>query len=184
MGAPGKLGVDARFMERDNQSAKIWEVRPPQSIIDDCKDFVRKTGKPDEWRWHIHTKPEIGSPPPVILDPDISVPEKLRPSVGMAPCPLCSLHGPRYFFGMLGWWKGERALRVIGNECGHKFYGEGFEEAKREFKKKHSDDAAQNFLIANLMRVFDLRRFITTLQPRARARFPAQTLLGSYVSSD
>ncbi|WOJ90771.1 hypothetical protein RZS28_05645 [Methylocapsa polymorpha] len=159
---------DPRFSERDNPEAKIWDRRPDERSIQDLKQHVIQTGKPDEWKWHCHSTPPIGSRMPELIAEDIDIPERLRSVVGAAPCPLCSLRGPKYFHGMLVFYRQEKALRVIGRECGRNFYGDGFEAEIKASRLRRADDSALGFLIDNLGTVRDLRRSITLLLPRAR----------------
>jgi len=168
MSAKSRPLFDPRFSERDNPEAKIWDVKPPQSLIDDLRAFTVKTGTPDLWRFHCHSKPPENSPPPRVIATNIDIPESLRASVGKAPCPLCSLRGPRYFYAMLGWWPDEKALRVIGHECGHKFWGVGFDVETRRFELEKDDDANLGFLIDNFRQVAPMRKTIEQIQPTAR----------------
>ena len=159
---------DNRFEERDNPQAKVWDVRPPPSVIDDLREVTRRRRKPDEWRWHCHSRPPAKSSAPVILAEGIIIPEHLRTRVGMAPCPLCSLRGPRYYEGMLAWWPEERALRVIGRERGAHI-GEAISlRPLSSSRKRRDDDDALGLLIDALPSVPKWREWIAALLPRAR----------------
>lgn len=130
-----KPSDDPRFRARDDDAVKIWDFPPPAAVIEDLRAWVSKTGLPDQWRWHLHTKPPANGPVPRILCDGIDIPEKLRYRVGLAPCPLCSLTAPKYYQAMLAWYEQENALRVIGRECGHRFYGQEFAAEKLRLKK-------------------------------------------------
>lgn len=171
-----KVEPDPRFDVRDNPDAKVWGTEPSKSAIDDLREHTRATGKPDEWKWHCHSRPSSDEVPQIIAV-GIDVPEKLRPDVGLAPCPLCSLHGPRYYEGMLAWWPKEKALRVIGHECGHHLYGAAFVEAKKDYRHRASDEAALDALIETLPIVPAVRAWINTTQPQARKLDETRTRL-------
>jgi hypothetical protein len=168
-----KAKTDPRFLERDNPHAKVWDVQPPKSVIDDLREHTKKTGKPDEWKWHCHTPPPHDETPRIIAV-GIDIPERLRSEVGLAPCPMCSLHGPRYYEGMLAWWPKEKALRVIGHECGGRFYGDAFTDAKREFKNRIRDDEAINVLFETLPKVREVIAWIHGFKRQARKLDEAQ----------
>jgi len=67
---------------------------------------------------------------------------------------------------MLAWYQEEKALRVIGRECGHKFYGDDF-ATKRQFRKERDGDTDFDFLVSNLPRVKDFLAAIENLAPIA-----------------
>lgn len=157
-----------RFSERDNPEAKIWDDFPPEWVAQDLRQFVRRTGKPDEWRWHCHSAPPLGSLAAEIVAENIGIPESLRNSVGRAPCPLCSLHGPKFYYGMLVYYRQEKCLRVIGRECGQKLHGKEFSDNLKEFRLKQEDDTVFRLLRDNQKAPNDLSQSITLLRPRAR----------------
>jgi hypothetical protein len=159
---------DSRFSERDNPGAKTWDHYPAEWVVEDLRQHVIKTGKPDEWKWHCHSMPPAGSFMPEVIAEDISVPERLRTVVGLAPCPLCSIRGPKYFHGMLVWYRQEKALRVIGHECARKFYGAGFDAEIAASRMKREDNSTLSFLIDNLCTVHELRKAVEMLLPRSR----------------
>lgn len=157
----------SRFIERDDDTVKIFDVFPARSVVDDLRRFTKETGTPDLWRWHLHTRP-VGSRFVIVAD-DIAVPESLRSRVGMAPCPWCSIKAPKFFNGMLVWYPEERALRVIGNECAKHVTGErALTDARRDFKARKADDAATDFLFDNLPRVRNAKPAFEEVYRRAR----------------
>lgn len=168
MGAREKSEVDCRFISRDDSSIKVFDAPPSKSLVDDLRDYVRREGTPDLWQWHLHTKPPKGIAPQIIAK-DITVPESLRSQVGKAPCPICSLGGPKYFSGMLAWFPEENALRVIGHECGVRYFDAGlFRKALDQFDSRKAKEATENFLFANLLKVKIARAAILLLGPAAR----------------
>jgi len=166
--AKPKRRDDLRFSVRDNPEAKIWDHFPDPWVAEDLRQEVIRTGMPDGWKWHCHSAPPADSPVPKVCAEGIDVPERLRQSVGRAPCPLCSIHGPKYFHGILVWYPEEKALRVIGHECARKFYGDDFDKEIMEARLKRSDDATIDFLIDNIETISTLRRSVTALRARAR----------------
>jgi hypothetical protein len=158
----------ARFVERDDDTVKIFDVLPARSVVDDLRRFTKETGTPDLWRWHLHTRPPKGSRFKIVAD-DITVPESLRPRIGLAPCPICSLHAPKFFSGMLVWFPDERSLRVIGGECAKHVSGEqALTDARQDFKVRKADDAATNFLFENLPLVREAKPAFAEVYRRAR----------------
>lgn len=156
-----------RFVERDDDALKIFDAQPGRTVIEDLQQFTRRTGTPDLWRWHLHTKPT--SSRFVIIAEDIAVPESKRTRVGMAPCPLCSLNGAKFYNGMLVWFPDEKALRVIGNECAKRVAGAvALTNARRDFRVRRADDKATSFIIDNLPNVRAARPAFTEVQRRAR----------------
>jgi hypothetical protein len=160
---------DARFSERDNPDAKIWDQSPDPWVKEHLLEHVRNTGQPDLWKYHCHSLPAPDSPVPEIIAENIIIPERLRSTVGRAPCPLCSLHGPKYFHGMLVFYRTEKALCVIGHECARKIYGsENIDRERAACRLKQEDNSAISFLIDSFPIVKELREYIGLLIPRSR----------------
>ena len=134
--------MNRRFQERDNPAGKVWDREPRLTLIDEWREHIRRTGEPDTFRYHCHSKPRTEDPPRIIAD-GFDVPERFRLSKRLAPCTLCSLHGPKYYRGMLAWWPEEKALRAIGHECGVRYWGEAFVQAKRDFSERQEGDRAR-----------------------------------------
>jgi len=144
----------------------IFDGPPPPNIVQDFISFVGTKGTPHLWRYHLHTKPDKHAQFRILLR--FSIPEKFRKGVGRAPCPICSPNSPKYFDGMLVWFKEEKVLRAIGDDCGRSHFGRGiFDEAYKEFEKRRSDEAASNFLINNLPYVSDAMQKIEGLKGQA-----------------
>jgi hypothetical protein len=161
--------TDRRFLERDNPDAKIWDQRPDQWVIEDLLEHIRNTGQPDLWRYHSHSFPTHDNEVPEIIAENVIVPERLRSVVGRAPCPLCSLRGPKYFHGMLVHYRTEKALRVIGHECARKIYGEeNIDRERAACRLRQEDNSTISFLIDNWQTVRNLRNIIEVLTPRSK----------------
>jgi hypothetical protein len=157
-----------RFAARDDSSVKVWENPPPRDVIDDFKRHVREYGTPDLWQWHLHTKPPRGCDYKIVCA-DVTIPEKLRPDVHMAPCPNCSIASPKYFTCRLLWFPAEKALRAIGHECAKDISGENFlraEEARHA--KEQSVNRALSFIIDNAGNIAPMIAQIDELLPRIR----------------
>jgi hypothetical protein len=157
-----------RFAPRDDSSVKVWDNPPPRHVIDDFKQHVREYGTPDLWKWHLHTKPPRGCDYKIVCV-DVTIPEKLRPDVHMAPCPNCSIAAPKYFTCRLLWFPAEKALRAIGHECAKDISGENFlrvEEARHA--KELSVNRALSFIIDNAGAIVPMVEQIDELLPRIR----------------
>ena len=128
-----------RFVAWDDPSVKVFDVKPGASFERELRDHMRSDGRPDMWDWHLNTKPPLDGPAPVLIATGIDVPERLRSTVGRAPCPLCSLPRGNYFRGVLTWWQQEQALRVIGHECAERYFGTGIFERLKVEKQANAD---------------------------------------------
>jgi hypothetical protein len=92
---------------------KIWDREPRLTLIDEWREHIRRTGEPDTFRYHCHSKPRTEDPPRIIAD-GFDVPERFRLSKRLAPCTLCSLHGPKYSEGC---WRGGPRKRHSGRSA-------------------------------------------------------------------
>jgi hypothetical protein len=159
---------DDRFMERPNPDACVFDHLPSKETRKEFLNWVKKTGMPDRWRYHVNTRPPKDVVPRILERFDI--PDKLRPSVGLAPCPICSIRGGIYFAGMLAWFEKEKCLRAIGNECGMRHFNEEDYNAELDrFGKEQSDEAITDFLFANYSKIAQARAFIGEAKHAARA---------------
>jgi hypothetical protein len=70
---------------------------------------------------------------------------------------------------MLAWWPEEKALRAIGHECGVRYWGAAFVDAKRDFAERQEGDRAGDVLIDALRLTPNLASWIEAIRPRARA---------------
>lgn len=159
---------DDRFTERPNPNARIFDHLPSTAIRKEFLEWVKNDGRPDKWRYHVHTKPPKDTVPTILEKFDI--PDKLRASVGEAPCPICKLRGPKYFSGMLAWFPQEKCLRAIGRECGGEWFNkDAFYAALNRYDEAKKDEAAGDFLILNYANIPLARAFIAEARHTARA---------------
>lgn len=165
-----KYVENSRYVPHEADGAKMFRDGVPEEFVEDLREHVRRTGMPDTWLYHSHTKPPPNGPVPEIIADDIEVPASLRASAGKAPCPICCLAGPRYYRGMLALFREEGVLRCIGEECGAKIWGgHAFWDAKKALKRRRSQNQAFDFITANVKLILALRHGIEALSPRARA---------------
>lgn len=108
--------------KRDPEAHKArFSEYPPPTVIDDFRSHVSATGQPDSWSLHCASVPPAGGGFEVLTD--FAVPERLRASVPMATCPICSPSDPQYYEGALIWFKDERKMRAVGNRCAERHFG-------------------------------------------------------------
>src|SRR3954452_23451678 len=79
--------LNPRFQERDSPAGKVWDREPRLTLIDEWREHIRRTGEPDTFRYHCHSKPRTEDPPRIIAD-GFDVPERFRLSKRLAPCTL------------------------------------------------------------------------------------------------
>lgn len=149
----------------DDPNRRIFQHQPGESLRDSFLDHVKSTGKPHEWVWHTSTVPPRGAKAVILTE--FVIPERLRRSVLMAPCPICSPRHPKYWEGMLAWFEEERAVRAIGHECGHGHL-EDFSGSVARFRESQEQNQDFNFIVRNGHRVAPLRALAGTLFERAR----------------
>jgi hypothetical protein len=119
-------------------SIAIFFDEPQSAIIDEFRQFLIATGKPDEWQYHARSKPRPDERFEIICH--AVIPEKLRGKVPMATCPICSPDKPKYFEGALAWFPGEGKLRAIGIDCAAGHFGEQvMREAERRYREKRDE---------------------------------------------
>ncbi len=137
--------------------------RPPPNIEQEFLDWVRDTGRPDQWRYHEKSQPPRDKDF-VELKP-FQIPENKRAEVGMATCPICSPNAPKYFEGKLTWYPEEGVLRAIGHECAKAHFGvERANAATAARKHREAVEGAQNFLLETLPQISALREEVKSLQ--------------------
>ena len=150
---------------RDDPSVKIFDNLPSRAVRNDFLDHLKKTGRPQDWRWHLSTTPPKQSRARIIEE--FVIPVRLRSSVLMAPCPICSPRHPKYWEGMLAWFEAEMAIRAIGRECGHQFL-EDFAIEIARYHRSRAIDQDYDFLERNWSKIFFAKRMCEALFPRAR----------------
>lgn len=144
-----------------------FPTRPGSNVVNEFKKWVAETGRPDLWRHHNAT------PPPRDQDFEeltrFDIPEKLRPEVGRATCPICSPSAPKYFYGALAWFEGEGVLRAIGHECAKAHFGVLRANAAVA-KRKHRErvEGAEYYLLEKLPLVAALRAEVDASVPVGR----------------
>jgi hypothetical protein len=135
----------------------IFESAPSVRLIKDFTQHVDRTGKPDTWKSHFHTKPAKNANFEILKL--FEVPTRLRSSVPMATCPICSPNAPKYYHGALVWFCDEGKIRAVGIECARSHFGVAAVEAAFSRKKdKEDEDSALIFLIDNLC---EIQKFLT-----------------------
>lgn len=92
--------IDRRFVPRDDPSIKIFDTEP-RHLVKELREFVKATGTPDLWRWHLHTKPPADSRP-VLMARNIVVPESLRPACRKSTVPRVLARSPKILQGVAG----------------------------------------------------------------------------------
>lgn len=140
-----------------------FPTRPPPYIEQEFLDWVRDTGRPDEWRYHEKSQPPRDKD--FVELKSFQVPENKRADVGMATCPICSPRAPKYFEGKLTWYPSEGVLRAIGHECAKAHFGVDIaNRAAAERKHREHVESAQYFLLDTLPRIAPLRDEVEALQ--------------------
>lgn len=129
-----------------------FSTRPGKYVTDQFQEWVRKTGQPDLWEHHDPSTPPPDAEFEVLLE--FSVPEKHRPDVGMATCPICSPASPKYFKGVLTHFPDEGVLRAIGNECAHSHFGvQRTNRARAAGRRNREIERHQEFLLHTLGKI-------------------------------
>jgi hypothetical protein len=119
----------------------IFNSYPSVKVIEEFRQHVIATGKPDEWRFHARSRPARDEPFEIVLPFD--VPESLRSQVPMASCPICSPNSPKYYNGALAWFQRERKVRAIGHECAGSHFGHSkVAAAYRRFSDRRDQEIA------------------------------------------
>tara|TARA_R100000365_G_C2746816_1_gene76255 strand:- start:418 stop:1488 length:1071 start_codon:yes stop_codon:yes gene_type:complete len=144
-----------------------FKTYPSQYIREKFLQHVRDTGQPDSWEHHDPSRPPRDKDYIEVLT--FGVPEQLREKVGMASCPICSPLSPKYFEGVLAWFRHEGVLRAIGHECAKGHFGNRVvDDARRGGIEHDRVERAQDFLIDYLPKVTALRNEISALQEVCR----------------
>lgn len=113
---------------------RVFRERPSDNFVKRFRAHIIKTGSPEGFPGIAWTKPAADDIPVPLMK--FATPELLRRKVAMAPCPVCSQRGPKYYEGILCWFSGDRRVRAIGHECGHDYFaGDGYQEAINEFDR-------------------------------------------------
>ncbi len=111
--------------------------RPSEKLVEQFLRHVWNTGTPHTWK-PLTTTPHPKGDAPMILKP-FSIPKRMRQGRDTrAPCSICSPFHPKFDHGFLV-YSSDRHLRIIGHECGHEHFGEGYAAALKE----HSDETAE-----------------------------------------
>lgn len=149
-----------------------FPTRPGKYVTDKFIECVRDTGRPDLWEHHEPSPPPPDAEFEVLLE--FSIPEKLRPDVGMATCPICSPASPKYFKGVLTHFPAEGVLRAIGNECAHGHFGIQRTNRARALGRRNQEiERQQEFLLNTLGKI---PRLISDVRAAARIVRTAEML--------
>ncbi|MEQ9490783.1 MAG: hypothetical protein RIM72_17510 [Alphaproteobacteria bacterium] len=127
----------------------FYKTFPSAQQLDEIKKTIRETGQPELVPTIVWTKPDKKLEHRLI-HPEISVRRKLRPDGDLVPCSLCSGKKPKCLsFYLL--WSSDGHLRVVGNICGPKYFGESIFRDMRNFAKQEArKEAAQDYLLDQL----------------------------------
>lgn len=129
-----------------------FPTRPGKYVTEKFLEYVRDTGRPDLWEHHEPSPPPPDAEFEVLFE--FSIPEKHRPDVGMATCPICSPASPKYFKGVLTHFPAEGVLRAIGNECAHSHFGvQRTNRARALGRRNHEIERQQEFLLRTLGKI-------------------------------
>src|SRR4051794_24115968 len=93
--------------------------RPTDVPLGEFKEFVRTTGRPEDFPGLDRSKPDISGNHELIWRFDLS--RKQRPSDEFIPCALCGPF-PKFLHGWVV-WSADGHIRVIGHNCADTHFG-------------------------------------------------------------
>src|SRR5262245_17369395 len=126
-----------------------FTARPGHFYAEQFLTHVRETGRPDTWEYHDRSKPPSDSDFEEVRR--FAIPEKLRPDVGKATCPICSPNAGKYYEGALAWFPAEGVLRAIGHECAETHFGVHRTNAAYAARiARERRESAEDYLLATL----------------------------------
>lgn len=130
----------------------LFFEEPTKDVVREIKDFIKATGRPQDWRGHTHTKPPAGARPKYLDEFD--VPTFGRKVASVAPCPCCTPNSPKYKRnGKIAWFEDEGLIRLIGPDCFANMNAEGHAEAMRELGARKAREKAIRHLSGGLPRL-------------------------------
>lgn len=110
-------------------------------------DFVNETGAPEKYPLISHTRPPLGKQHELCCS--IYVPRRKRPNEELIPCSLCD-DRPKFLDGHL-LWSEDGKLRLVGNTCGPKHFGEReYRRLLEEVESRRSLIACEEYLLSTL----------------------------------
>lgn len=108
-----------------DDQADIDEKQYRQSKTTELEDWVRTRAIAD-WPHLSLDSPNknlLTSDNVVLCSRNIITPESLRTKLDRSPCCLCRPYNPHFFHGYLLYFRSENKFRVIGVDCGKKYFG-------------------------------------------------------------
>lgn len=161
------VGAPLNAATKLSNSGGRYPIPPGRYDVERFKTHVIKTGRPETW-----TDLSLDQPPPdseFLWLCDFEIPTKLRPTVGKAPCPICSPNAPKYFKGSLCWYPAEATVRAVGQECGHKHHGSALAVgARRQGERRWIIQEAEDYLLSILPNIDEFRDDAVKFQRQAR----------------
>lgn len=129
-----------------------WKDEPPYEVVEEIHQWIREGNPNYLWRGHTHTKPSENAN--IVFIGEFRLPERLAKNKdNWYPCPCCHPEFPQFKGtdnkpGLIVWFPDEGVIRLMGNYCFSTRNPEGFEKAKRQWRRKKEFDA-QILNIAN-----------------------------------
>lgn len=131
------------------------------SEINEFLQWVEDTGRPQDWRLTVTSRPTKDADFEVMQR--FEIPLAYRKKVEMVPCSICSPNSPKFWEGYLVNFPREQRYRVIGHRCGEQHFGTSFRMQVKRLEDIERDKGAVDFLLENLPRVPDLIRVAEAL---------------------
>lgn len=138
-----------------------------EAVIPAILAHIKATGRTYDCFCHTHTPPPEGAVPVYIGE--FSLPDRFLKAKRFSPCPCCWPEVGKFGHGRIAWFRDERVIRLIGEDCFQSLNPEAHRQARSIYEAERERRRTTEFLLSNAGNVPRVLNVIREAVPVAKA---------------